>query len=152
AMTENFSYLTLAALQGGTGGLLRGVYLRAVLGGPVHATFTAIAGAALVKACTARRIAAGLATAFAGVLAAVVQHVVWNGLASRTLTGVLCGPQYPGACRPEPDARALLVQAPLVVVLFLGPGVLMLLAIGRLASRQHAASGRPVTDGDASRS
>src|SRR5262249_39588915 len=121
AMTENFSYLTLAALQGGPAGLLRGVYLRAVLGGPVHATFTAIAGAGLVQACAARRIATRLASALAGVLAAVVQHVVWNGIASRTLTGVLCGPQYPGACRPEPDARALLVQAPLVVLLFLGP-------------------------------
>lgn len=146
AMTENFSYLTLAALQGGPAGLLRGIYLRGLLGGPVHATFTAIAGAGLVGSRAFRQPAARFTVALAGLVAAVGEHVVWNGLASRTLTGVLCGPQYPGACRPEPDTRALLVQAPLVVALFLGPGVLTLLVIGRLAARHRAASGPPVPD------
>ncbi len=146
AMTENFSYLTLAALQGGPAGLLRGIYLRGLLGGPVHATFTAIAGAALVGSRAFRRAGVRFTVALAGLLAAIGEHVVWNGIASRTLTGVLCGPQYPGACRPAPDTRALLVQAPLVVALFLGPGVLMLLAIGRLAARRRAVSGPPVPD------
>jgi len=145
AMTENFSYLTLAALQGGPAGLLRGVYLRGLLGGPVHATFTAIAGAGLVWSTALRQPAARLAAGLAGLLAAIGEHVVWNGIASRTLTGVLCGPQYPESCRPEPDARALLVQAPLVVALFLGPGLLMLLAIGRVAGRRRAVSGPPVS-------
>jgi RsiW-degrading membrane proteinase PrsW (M82 family) len=137
AMTENFSYLTLAELQGGPAGLWRGVYLRAVLGGPVHATFTAMTGAGLVQALLRGPHAARLVAGSAGVLAAIGEHVVWNGIASRTLTGVLCGPQYPGACLAEPETRALLVQAPLVVALFLGPGILMLLAIGRLTSRRR---------------
>lgn len=136
AMTENFSYLTLAALQGGPAGLWRGVYLRAVLGGPVHATFTAMTGAGLVQALLHGRLGARLVAASAGVFAAVGEHVIWNGIASRTLTGVLCGPQYPGACLAEPETTALVVQAPLVVALFLGPGILMLLAIGRLSSRR----------------
>ena len=136
AMTENFSYLTLAAIQGGAAGLWRGVYLRAVLGGPVHATFTATTGAGLVQALLHGRRGAGLVAAPAGFLAAVAEHVIWNGIASRTLTGVLCGPQYPGACLAEPETTALVVQAPLVVALFLGPGILMLLAIGRLSSRR----------------
>jgi RsiW-degrading membrane proteinase PrsW (M82 family) len=135
AMTENFSYLTLAALQGGPAGLWRGVYLRTVLGGPVHATFTAMTGAGLVQALLPGRPGARLAVAAAGFLAAVGEHVIWNGIASRTLTGVLCGPQYPGACLAEPETTALVVQAPLVVALFLGPGIIMLLAIGRLSSR-----------------
>jgi protease PrsW len=137
AMTENFSYLTLAALQGGPAGLWRGVYLRAVLGGPVHATFTAMTGAGLVQALLPGRVGVRLVAAAAGFVAAVGEHVIWNGIASRTLTGVLCGPQYPGACLAEPETRALVVQAPLVVALFLGPGILMLLAIGRLSSRRR---------------
>jgi len=137
AMTENFSYLTLAALQGGPAGLWRGVYLRAVLGGPVHATFTAMTGAGLVQALLHGRLGARLVAASAGVFAAVGEHVIWNGIASRTLTGVLCGPQYPAACLAEPETTALVVQAPLVVALFLGPGLLMLLAIGRLSSRRR---------------
>ena len=137
AMTENFSYLTLAALQGGSAGRWRGVYLRAVLGGPVHATFTAMTGAGLVQALLPGRPGTRLVAAAAGFLAAVGEHVIWNGIASRTLTGVLCGPQYPGACLAEPETTALVVQAPLVVALFLGPGILMLLAIGRLSSRRR---------------
>ena len=102
----------------------------------MHATFTAMTGAGLVLALLPGRPGARLVAAAAGFLVAVGEHVIWNGIASRTLTGVLCGPQYPSACLAAPETTALVVQAPLVVALFLGPGILMLLAIGRLSSRR----------------
>ena len=46
-MTENIRYLTLAALQGGSAGLDRALWVRVALGGFTHAVFTATAGAGL---------------------------------------------------------------------------------------------------------
>ena len=46
-LVENQHYLTLAAVQAGTAGLVRGVWVRGILGGLKHAVFTAITGAGL---------------------------------------------------------------------------------------------------------
>src|SRR5262249_44800414 len=46
-LAENLEYLTLAAVQGGAIGLVRGAWVRGFLGAPKHAVFTATAGAGL---------------------------------------------------------------------------------------------------------
>jgi len=129
ALTENVDYLELAAVQGGPGGLVRALYLRGLLGGLVHAVFTASAAAGLAARPGRRAAAATL-----GLLAAVVQHVVWNGVASGRITALLCNPARAGGpCRDAPDAVDLLVSVPLVVAAALGPGVAALVLLVRHA-------------------
>jgi len=128
ALTENLRYLLMAALQGGSVGLLRWVWVRGVVEGGVHAVFAAATGAGLGYARASGRPRAVLA----GGGAAVVQHVAWNGLASRAVTHVLCNPVVAdGPCRAAPDAVGLVVTIPLIVLAALGPGALAVAAIAR---------------------
>ena len=130
AAAENLRYLLLAAVQGGSAGLLRGVWVRGIVEGGVHAVFAAATGAGIgaLRAGAGRRLGA----VAAGTGAAVVQHVGWNGVASGAVTQVLCGAPVPdGPCRLSPDPFALAVTIPLVVAAALGPGALALAALAR---------------------
>ncbi len=136
AFTENVVYLTFAVLQGGSAGLLRAVYVRALLGGGNHAAFTATTGAAFGWAWTRGDARGRLIVAGLGLLFAMLQHVVWNAVAASAIQGVLCGPELAGGpCRPTPSGVSLFVTVPLLTAVFVGPGLLTLGAIAVVASR-----------------
>jgi hypothetical protein len=141
AASENILYLTLAALQGGYSGLLQGAYLRGFLYGLNHAVFTATTGAAFGYAGAAQSRARALAIAVAGWSAAVAQHVAWNTVATRKLVEILCDPRVPGeACRVPTSPWHLYVTAPMIVFLFIGPGVTALVLGVRFSAREHPAA------------
>lgn len=139
ALIENVRYFTLAALQGGTTGLARAVYLRGLLGGLNHAAFTATVGAGLGYARQARTRVGWRVVPLVALGAAIAQHMAWNGIASRALTDLLCNPEYvDGPCRAAPEPWALIVTAPLVVAAFIGPGLVILATIVVLGLRHDA--------------
>ena len=139
AMTENLTYFTLAAVQGGTDGLVQSLYLRGGLAGFNHAAFTAAIGAGIGFCREARSPRAGRIGLATGVAVALGQHAVWNGIAAPALTRALCGAELPGGpCAASPPPWALYVVAPLVVGLFLGPGGLVLLGVALLALGREA--------------
>jgi RsiW-degrading membrane proteinase PrsW (M82 family) len=121
-LAENLEYLTLAAVQGGTAGLMRGMWVRGFLGGLKHAVFTGTVGAGIGWARDARSRRPRW----------VAQHAAWNAVASEAITRALCGAAAAhAACRATPADLALFVSVPLIVLLFVGPGALTLLAIAR---------------------
>lgn len=131
-MAENLSYLTLAAVQGGLDGLDRAIWVRGILGGSKHAVFTATTGAALGWACQLRTRGGRIGLAVAGIVAAVLQHGIWNAVASHAITDVLCNAALPGSpCRPVPDPVDLFLWIPLIALACLGPGVVVLAVIVR---------------------
>jgi RsiW-degrading membrane proteinase PrsW (M82 family) len=133
ASAENLGYHLLAVVQGGPSGLARAVFLRGVLQGLNHATFSAAAGAGLGFARAARQEGASSAAPALGFAVAVVQHGAWNGVASHAITDLLCGAvTADDACLASPTPQALYLQVPLLVALFIGPG---LAALAWLASR-----------------
>jgi len=136
AMTENVQYFILATLSGGTTGLGQAVYTRALLGGLNHAVFTACAGAGIGWALESVGSTARRAAVAGGALGlAIVQHVVWNAVASRSINDLLCNPAVvDGPCRGEPSVWSLAVVAPLVELVFVAPGVVLL--VMALRSRQ----------------
>lgn len=130
-MAENLYYFALAALGGGAGALAESVYLRAALGGLLHPTFTATAGAGLGRGLGGRgtiRVAAPLA----GLLLAIGEHLLWNAFGAPWLNAAPCGPAA-AACALDGRLLYWLVRAPAIVLLFLAPGLLALL----LAARRH---------------
>jgi len=134
AVSENVLYLTLASLQGGYAGLLRGAYLRAIVYGGNHAAFTATTGAAFGYARRSASRAASVLVALLGLGAAVAQHVIWNSVAAEAIEQLLCGASAAGAaCRPAPSGWSLYLAVPLIVALFIGPGVMILLALAAMA-------------------
>ncbi|MFI5395042.1 MAG: PrsW family intramembrane metalloprotease [Candidatus Binatia bacterium] len=139
AMTENIQCLTLAAIQGGTTGLWHAAYLRGLLGGLQHATFTAATGVGLAygrQALTAVRrwLAVGL-----GLVAATVQHMVWNAAVAGTITELLCGAEQPaGPCRSSPDVIALFVTTPLLAMVTVAPGIATLFVISARARQRES--------------
>jgi protease PrsW len=131
-LAENLEYFLLAAVQGGTAGVLRGMWVRGFLGGLKHAVFSGTVGAGLGWAQGSRTRRARLLIPACALLAAVTQHAAWNAVASQAITRALCGAAPPqAACRAEPADVALFVSVPLIVALFVGPGALALLAIAR---------------------
>lgn len=139
AFTENVIYLTFAVLQGGSGGLLRAVYVRALLAGGNHAAFTATTGAAIGWAAGAGGRPGRAVVPAIGLVLAIVQHVVWNAVAASAITGVLCGPELAGGpCRPIPTDTSLFVIVPILTAIFIGPGLVTLGAISVL-TRDRAA-------------
>jgi RsiW-degrading membrane proteinase PrsW (M82 family) len=136
AATENLGYYTLAALQGGTPGLGRALWLRGLLQGMNHAAFTATAGAAIGWAYGGRtERPARVGVVVVGVALAILVHAVWNTVASETITQVLCGaPTRGAACTPAPSPLDLLVTVPIVVATFVGPLALCLFAIAARAA------------------
>jgi hypothetical protein len=142
AMAENLQYLTLAAIQGGTMGLWHAAYLRGLLGGLQHATFTAATGVGLAygrQASTAGRrwLAAGL-----GLVAATAQHVIWNAVVAGTITELLCGAQQSGGpCQSSPDAVALFVTTPLLALVTVAPGIVALFVIIAKARQPESVTG-----------
>ena len=146
AAAENIPYLLIAVVQGGASGLARAVFVRGVVQGLNHATFTGAVGAGLGLA---RRLPSGARTATAPVLGfplACAQHGVWNGVASFTITDLLCGTMTAaGACQATPPAKALYFQVPLLVALFIGPGLATLAWLAResmVATSSRTSSGR----------
>ncbi len=133
AVSENLLYLTMAALQDGYAGLLRGTFLRGGVYGMNHAVFTAMTGAAVGYArATSSRVLATVVP-LAGFAAAVAVHVIWNTVASDAISRLLCAaPAAGGACRNPPPARLLYLAVPLLVALFVAPCIVALLAVGRL--------------------
>jgi RsiW-degrading membrane proteinase PrsW (M82 family) len=131
-LAENVQYLTLAAVQGGVTGLVRGVWVRGVLAGLKHAVFTGTTGAGLGWAREVRGRRARLLIPLLALAAAVAQHAAWNAVASHAITRALCGaPGAEAACLPAPSDLALFVSVPLIVALCVGPGALALAAIAR---------------------
>jgi protease PrsW len=137
---ENLHYLVLAAVQGGWPGLEQGIAVRGVVGGPVHATFTAATGAGLGWALEgARRRLLGPAAL--GLAVAVVEHVLWNAVGSVLVMEALCGPGFAVAGCANPPQRIPPAAAVLVTLVFLAPGAL--LAVAAVRWRRRAASDAP---------
>lgn len=145
AVAENIHYFTLAAVQGGPGGLARSIYLRALLGGSNHALFTGMVGAGIGGLLQARGGGHGVAALVVGFVAAVTQHVVWNAWASRAITEILCGAPDPGgACRAVPAHGDLFGTVPLIAAVSTAPGLVAvtLLLRSALRSAQQSAVGQ----------
>jgi len=124
-LVENQHYLTLAAVQAGTAGVVRGVWVRGILGGLKHAVFTAITGAGLGWAREATAMRARLFVPLMAFAAAVVQHAVWNTVASQAITDALCAAPAPdAACQVAPPASALYLSVPLIVAVCIAPGII----------------------------
>ncbi len=135
-VVENRHYLMLAAIQAGSAGLLRGLWVRGVLGGLKHALFTAITGAGLGWARLAPAGRERVFVPLAAFAAAVVQHGVWNAVASEAITDALCGAPAPdAACLPAPTPDALYVSVPLIVAICIAPGALGLWVALRRSAR-----------------
>jgi RsiW-degrading membrane proteinase PrsW (M82 family) len=145
AATENVSYYTLAAVQGGPPGLVRALYLRGLLQGLNHAAFTATTGAAAGHALARRGPPVGRAAiALGGLALAVAAHALWNAVASQAITRILCNAPSPGApCTPAPDPLDLVVTIPVLVAAFIGPLGAVLLALALRPRR--AGADRPST-------
>ncbi len=130
AAAENITYYTLAAVQAGYPGLVRAIYLRGLLQGFNHATFTAVTGAILgwLTSHGPRRWQSTVVMAMTALLVGIGIHAFWNTVASAMITTILCNaPAVAGNCAPTPDAIDLFVTSPTVVVATIGP-VLLLLA------------------------
>jgi RsiW-degrading membrane proteinase PrsW (M82 family) len=132
AAAENVGYHLLAVVQGGSGGLARAVFVRGILEGFNHATFTAAIGAGIGLARATPRAPWRAFSVPLGVAAALVEHGAWNGVASQAITDLLCGAATEGgACRATPPAEALLLGVPAVVAAFVGPGLVALIWLTR---------------------
>jgi RsiW-degrading membrane proteinase PrsW (M82 family) len=139
-VAENCYYFALAALGGGADALAESVYLRAALGGPLHAIFTATAGAG-IGAARARQGAARWWPALLGFALAVAQHAAWNALGAGWLDGAPCAPGA-AACEWAGRVRFWIVIAPLIVVGFAAPGLLGLAWMRRRTLAARAAAAR----------
>jgi protease prsW family protein len=104
-----------------------------LLGGFNHAAFTATTGAALGYAWIRPALRGRWLIPAVGLALAILQHVVWNAVASNAINGVLCGPELAGGpCLPRPTEISLFVMVPLLTAIFIGPGLLTLGAIAVL--------------------
>ena len=111
SMAENADYLTVAAVAGGPAGLARATYVRGIVPGLNHAVFTATVGAGLAGGTTAW----GRSVCFAIALSvATLEHAIWNGFVSVTMTEILCNAATAGTPCRDPDAMDLFVVAPLI--------------------------------------
>lgn len=129
---ENLHYLGLAAVGGGSARLLESAYLRGVLGGLLHPTFSATAGAALGAARVARRSGMRAALPWLGLALAILQHAAWNGFGAAWLHDAPCGPAA-DTCALDGELSFLLLAAPAIVVLFVAPGLVLLVLAARRA-------------------
>ncbi len=137
-LAENLYYFAIAAVTGGEAGLAESVYLRAALGGVLHPTFTATIGAGIGWGRAAPAGAMRWAAPLLGFALAVLQHAAWNGLGAGWLDGAVCGPGAAVACQLEGRAQYWLLTAPVIVVAFVGPGLVLLAAAARRGgARRH---------------
>lgn len=148
AATENVGYLTLAVLQGGLPHLLQATWARGILAGVKHAVFTASAGVGAGLALCARSRGRAALAAFAGCIAAVLQHVAWNGLAAPLAHEVLCDAPAPdAACAAAAGPLPLFVLAPLLAAAALGPGIVALYWLARRERRGEESACHPTGSG-----
>jgi RsiW-degrading membrane proteinase PrsW (M82 family) len=110
----------------------------AALGGPLHALFTASAGAGLGAARTLRG-AARVAAPLAGLVLAVAQHAAWNAAGATWLDTAACAPGAATACALDGRLRYWAFTAPAIVALFVAPGLLALAWLRRRALARRAA-------------
>lgn len=137
---ENCYYFALAALGGGADALAESVYLRAALGGPLHAIFTATAGAG-IGAARARPPGLRWGPPLLGFALAVAQHVAWNALGAGWLDGAPCAPGA-AACALAGRVRFWTLIAPPIVAAFTVPGLLGLAWVRRRCLAARAATAR----------
>jgi RsiW-degrading membrane proteinase PrsW (M82 family) len=128
-MAENLFYFPLAMLSGGAPALLESVYLRGVVGGLIHAIFTATSGAGIgaARAAVGRRRWAYVA---AGLALAVAQHAAWNRFGAPWLDTAACAPGAALHCALDGRVAYWLAAAPAIVALFVCPGALGLWWVG----------------------
>lgn len=131
AATENLGYYMIAAVQGGSPGLARALYVRGLLEGLNHAAFTAIIGAAVGHSRLRPAVwRSGLPVLAGGLAVAVAVHGAWNALASTAITTLLCNaPAQGAACAPAPRLLDLLVSVPVLVAAFIGPLAALLVTL-----------------------
>src|SRR4029453_3800661 len=111
-----------------------------ILAGLKHAVFTATTGAGLGWMQLATRRATRVVIPIVALGAAIVQHVVWNAVASEAITRALCGaPTAEARCLPVPSHLALFVSVPLITALCLGPGAAAPAALARRPARRRNA-------------
>jgi len=130
-LAENLYYFAIAAVTGGEAGLAESVYLRAALGGVLHPTFTATIGAGIGWGRAAPAGAVRWLAPLLGFVLAVLQHAAWNGLGAGWLDGAACGPGAAAACQLAGRAQYWLLTAPVIVIAFVGPGLVLLAAASR---------------------
>lgn len=131
AATENLGYYVLAAVQGGSAGLARALYLRGMLEGLNHAAFTATIGASAgyARAHCASRHAASRGVV-GGLACAAAVHALWNVAFSPRINDILCNASAAGgACAAAPDVADLLVRVPALIALFIGPPAALLVLL-----------------------
>ncbi|HYB98645.1 MAG TPA: PrsW family intramembrane metalloprotease [Candidatus Limnocylindrales bacterium] len=134
--TENFLYLGISMLQGGQAGVTSALYMRGVLSSAAHATFTACSGAGL--GASMQRAGKVSAVAAAGLLAAVLQHAVWNGIAAPALVDTVCGTADAAACAAGAAEVWRIPAATVVAAAFLAPGIALVSALsGRTGWRRR---------------
>lgn len=122
AMTENILYLGQAYLDDGLGGLGRLFLAREVFGGLGHALYTGTLGAAV--GWTRLRYGRGwlrLIVPMAGWALAVIQHSLWNA--------------SPATLAPLRGALAPVIGVALQTILFITPGLVILVAIATRSLR-----------------
>lgn len=128
---ENLQYLALAAVQGGWPGLEQGIVVRGLVGGPVHAVFTAAIGVGLGRAVAVAEGRLAAAWVLAGLAVAVGQHVAWNGVGSVLVMQALCGPDFAAIGCARPPRRVPPAAVVVVTLAFTAPGAFFALVAAR---------------------
>jgi RsiW-degrading membrane proteinase PrsW (M82 family) len=128
AMTENVLYFVQYGGED-VGRLAEIFYVRAMLGGSMHAIYTAFTGAGLGYVREANSPNLRWIAPFAGIAIAIGAHYVWNSIATHLLTNLT---------DTTSEITGLLLLYPLVYLLFLAPPLIILLIIGRMAWRREA--------------
>lgn len=138
AMTENALYFVRtyseAETEGETGLAALAVlfYLRVIVGGLAHAVYTATTGAGLGYAGETSSRLLKVFVPLIALIVAMTQHATWN-LLSTTLPPLLQSLQVGGGAY-------LLLVAPSMGALLIGPGVLVLFVLVVLTWRREAAA------------
>jgi RsiW-degrading membrane proteinase PrsW (M82 family) len=129
-LVESMQYILFGAVQGGTEGILRAVWVRGVLGAAHHPTFVALTGMGLAFS---RKGPRWWPCFWVGLAIAIGHHMLWNAVSAGYLTELLCGATEPGGvCNRALDPVRWLVLAPALVAITLAPGWLAVGAAVRL--------------------
>ncbi len=146
AAAENIPYLLIAVVQGGASGLSRAVFVRGVVQGLNHATFTGrgwrwpwtrapLAERREDRYRSSARLPPRLRAAWRLERCSIVHDH----------RPPLRNDDPPGSCQSTPPAKALYFQVPLLVALFIGPGLATLAWLARegmVATSSRTSSGR----------
>ncbi|WP_144573796.1 PrsW family intramembrane metalloprotease [Brevibacterium jeotgali] len=89
AFTENLLYLNSAYAEAQAGGLIMLFFVRCVMSPLLHSSFTALAGLSIGFAARRGTWWMALLMWVPGLIAGMVLHAAWNGVASLPLSGVM---------------------------------------------------------------